>query len=137
MRFGTKILAHLTMLALIPAAIVTAQSEPAQPASASSSASRIKLQIVPSSIPLGGHFTVRLAGLRAAEPVVFTLHPLQLKGFGGGLMGRWKADTHGVIRFSYPGGTQRWELGRWRVSAQGMPEAQGMLATATLVFVPR
>jgi len=83
---------------------------------------------------LGGHFTVRLAGLRATERVVFDMQPLQLKGFGGGLMGRWKADAHGVIRFSYPAGTMRLELGSWRVSAQGAPEAQGMLASATLVM---
>jgi len=134
MRVGIKLLAHLTMLALIPAAIITAQSEPAQPASASSSASRIKLQITPSSVPLGGHFTVRLTGLRAAEPVVFEMQPLQVKGFSGGLMGRWKADAHGVILFSYPAGTMRWELGFWRVSAQGTPDP---LASATLAFVPR
>lgn len=83
---------------------------------------------------MGGHFTVRLAGLRATERVVFDMQPLQLKGFGGGLMGRWKADAHGVIRFSYPAGTMRLELGSWRVSAQG---TLGLLASATLAFVPR
>ena len=128
MRIGTTFLAHLAMLALIPAGIVTAQSELAQPVS------RMELQITPSRIPLGGHFTVRLAGLRAAEPVVFGMQPLQLKGFGGGLMGRWKANAHGVIRFSYPASTMRWDLGHWRVRAQGTP---GVLASATLAFVPR
>lgn len=83
---------------------------------------------------MGGHFTVRLAGLRATERVVFDMQPLQLKGFGGGLMGRWKADAHGVIRFSCPAGTMRLELGSWRVSAQG---TLGLLASATLAFVPR
>lgn len=134
MRIGTTFLAHLAMLALIPASIVTVQSELAQPVSASTPVSRMELQITPSRIPLGGHFTVRLAGLRAAEPVVFGMQPLQLKGFGGGLMGRWKANAHGVIRFSYPASTMRWDLGHWRVRAQGTP---GVLASATLAFVPR
>ena len=134
MRIGTTFLAHLAMLALILAGMVTVQSEYTRPASARSLLASAKLQIVPSRVPLGGRFTVRLTGLRAAERVVFELQPLQLKGFGGGSLGRWKADTHGVIRFGYPAGTQRWELGHWRVSAQGTP---GVLASATLAFVPR
>jgi len=60
---------------------------------------------------------VRLTGLRAGEPVTFTLQPLDLRGFGGGMLGTWKADAHGTIGFSYPAGTRKWEVGRWRVVA--------------------
>jgi hypothetical protein len=60
--------------------------------------------------------------------------PRHAQGFGGGLMGRYRADGHGLVRFSYPGWTRRWEIGQWRISATP-PATKAHLTGATTVVV--
>jgi hypothetical protein len=104
------------------------------PAVAPRAPARITLRISPDHVALGQRFTVTLSGTRPRELVFFAMQPRHSTGFGGGIMGRYRADRGGIVRFAYPPFTQRWELGQWVVTAQR--RGAGILASATLTVVP-
>ncbi len=97
-------------------------------------AGRLTLRVSPARVVLGQRFTVLLVGAQPRVVYTFVMAPRHAQGFGGGLMGRYRADGHGLVHFSYPGPTGRWEIGQWRLSAT--PPATGShLIGATTVFV--
>lgn len=89
------------------------------------------LRVTPSPVPLGRALTVMLAGVRPRATIVFQVAPLASTGFGGGLMGRYRAGPAGTIRFTYPPFRTRGELGRWRITAS----RRGARLTSTVIRV--
>ena len=123
---------HLLVVAALPIALLI--SRPTHAATPDAPAPLPHLRITPRVVPLGARFAVRLTGLRAGVSATFILQPLHPSGFGGGIMGTWNADTHGAIGFSYPVGTRKWEIGRWRVAAG---YAGRVSATRILTITPQ
>lgn len=75
------------------------------------------LRVTPNPIPLGRPLTVTVVGIHPGETIAFQVAPVPLAGFGGGLMGRYRAGPAGAIHFTYPPFRQTWEVSVWRVSA--------------------
>lgn len=90
------------------------------PASAGGSApGTVRLTIVPRCLSIRAHqrsMVVTLSGVRPRSRYVFTESP-DRPGFGGGEMGVHRSNSHGVVRFVYPGPSLRWEAGTWTVTA--------------------
>ncbi len=66
-------------------------------------AGRLTLRVSPARVVLGQRFTVLLVGAQPRVVYTLVMAPRHAQGFGGGLMGRYRADGHGLARFSYPG----------------------------------
>jgi hypothetical protein len=123
-------LARLALLsALAGCAIGSLQARAGDAASERAGAS-ITMRITPNPVALGGRFTVSVSGARVGQRLAFTMQPLHVAGFGGGIMGSHSADALGKIHFTYPAPTQRIDAGQWRLTAQA--PGGGILAAATL-----
>lgn len=131
-------LARLTLLAIVWSGAtgplgVHAGGMPAAPTVAVAG-QHLALRVSPVKVTLGQRFTVLLVGAQPRVVYTFMMAPRHAQGFGGGLMGRYRADGHGLVRFSYPGPTRRWEIGQWRLSATP-PATPGHLTGATTIVV--
>lgn len=123
--------AHRLGALLLCAAIVGGAPHPAQAAgnAAGVNTGHASLRLSPNPVTLGQPLAVMLHGARPGAWLDFTLQPLHRGGFGGGLMGRYRADADGVVRFVYPGPTRRWEVGQWRVYAWQHDSASAVAST--------
>lgn len=90
-----------------------------------------RLIVKPNPVPLNLRVVVIVTGLRRDERVQFTARPAS-GGFSGGNMGTHRAGKNDTIEFSYPGFTQRRELGVWIVTAR---RANGSILQTHLTVV--
>jgi hypothetical protein len=94
----------------------------------------LTLQLSPHRVALGHQFAVILTGARPGARIDFVERPLDITGFGGGIMGERRANGHGVIRFVYPAGKYSWEVGRWRITAGYRASAGAVSAVINVVY---
>ncbi|MGH2411494.1 MAG: hypothetical protein ACRDGS_14180, partial [Chloroflexota bacterium] len=76
--------------------------------------------------------TITLNDARPSQLYVFTGQPLCVQGFGGGLLGRWRANGQGVVRFHYPAPTSPDAACRWRLSAAPVSSGAAVSARFTV-----
>ncbi len=101
-------------------------------AAAAPSAESVILRISPVRITLGQPFTLTLTGALPDADINFTERPLHSTGFGGGIMGSYRADGHGRVEFTSPAFIQKDELGSWIVTAS---QRAGVIASTIITVM--
>lgn len=117
--FGILVLVWLAFLVLMVVGLGTSTHGSATGITSSSSAA-VRLTVSPRCLSVRTHaqsMTVTLSGARPSARYAFSA-TFSRPGFGGGNMGVHQANRHGVVHFTYPGPTKKWEVGKWTVSAR-------------------
>jgi hypothetical protein len=93
------------------------------------------LSLAPNPVALHKRLSVVLSCAKPSRYYSFEMSPWKPGGFGGGNMGTRRAGAYGMVEFSYPPMTKKWESGRWILHAYDRTTKK-QVATAEL-FVRR